>query len=605
MVHRDIKPHNLMLAAKGVVKILDFGLARMQSERQVSGRLTQLDSFMGTPEYVSPEQAEDARKADTRSDIYSLGCTLYALLSGRPPFVGETATQIVLAHIEKEPTPLHELRQDVPAEVSAVVTKMLAKDPKQRFQTPVEVARALAPFAKAEGRPAAAAPLPLASAASTGTVVGSDTSKAERTGQEASRHVPRKSGNREPQAVALAGWWKRPGVLAVAAAGALVLLAGIIVALTTSDGAVILVEVDQPGAVVRVDEEMIRVTIPGDKKPIKIERKPGRHTLRVSKEGFDVYTEDIEFIAGKSVPVKMIRLTPKDIVKANPPLTKGNPQKPLNPGQGNPGGQPENPAQKPKSAEEYYSRGEALANQGKHEAAETELREALRLRLDYPEAHQKLGFALMGQGRSKEAEAELREAIRLRPNFPVAHNDLGVLLRGQGKHKAAEDELREAIRLQPDLALAHGNLGGLLNSQGRYHDAEAPWREAIRLQPNNAGLYMGLSFALHCQGKHKENETTCREALRLQPDLPVAHNNLGWALLGQDRYKEAETELREALRLKPDMARAHHGLGRALNHFGRREEALTELREAVRLEPGNGGARNDLNDTLRALGRPQ
>jgi serine/threonine protein kinase len=89
MVHRDLKPQNLMLTPTGVVKILDFGLARMRSVRQSSARLTQLDSFMGTPEYMSPEQDDDARKADTRSDIYSLGCTLYALLTGRPPFGGE------------------------------------------------------------------------------------------------------------------------------------------------------------------------------------------------------------------------------------------------------------------------------------------------------------------------------------------------------------------------------------------------------------------------------------------------------------------------------------------------------------------------------------
>jgi serine/threonine protein kinase len=149
MVHRDIKPHNLMLTPKGVVKVLDFGLARVRDERKkVAPRLTRLESFMGTPTYVAPEQAVDAREADTRSDIYSLGCTLYALLAGRPPFVGSTLTEILLAHIEKEARPLHELRPDVPAELSAVVTKMLAKAPAQRFQRPAEVAQVLAPFIK-------------------------------------------------------------------------------------------------------------------------------------------------------------------------------------------------------------------------------------------------------------------------------------------------------------------------------------------------------------------------------------------------------------------------------------------------------------------------
>ncbi len=130
MVHRDIKPQNLMVAPRSVVKVLDFGLARLRSERKGKPGLTQADAFMGTPEYVAPEQATDARTADTRADIYSLGCTLYSLLTGRPPFVEDTLVKLVLAHIEKEPQPLHELRPDVPPELSAVVAKMLAKDPR-------------------------------------------------------------------------------------------------------------------------------------------------------------------------------------------------------------------------------------------------------------------------------------------------------------------------------------------------------------------------------------------------------------------------------------------------------------------------------------------
>ncbi len=141
MVHRDIKPQNLMLTPKGMVKVLDFGLARLRNERKAAPRLTQLESFMGTPEYVAPEQATDAREADTRADIYSLGCTLYGLLAGRPPFVEDTVVKMVLAHIEKEPLPLHEVRPDVPPDLSAVVGKMLAKDPAQRYQRPSDVAQ--------------------------------------------------------------------------------------------------------------------------------------------------------------------------------------------------------------------------------------------------------------------------------------------------------------------------------------------------------------------------------------------------------------------------------------------------------------------------------
>ena len=151
MVHRDMKPHNLMRTSKGIVKILDFGLAKFARQEGMAtdeSGLTELGATLGTPDYIAPEQARDARLADIRADIYGLGCTLYFLLTGKPPFPDGTAIEKIVAHCEREPAPIDATRDDVPEEVIGIVQRMMAKDPADRWQTPRDVVQALKPFAK-------------------------------------------------------------------------------------------------------------------------------------------------------------------------------------------------------------------------------------------------------------------------------------------------------------------------------------------------------------------------------------------------------------------------------------------------------------------------
>jgi eukaryotic-like serine/threonine-protein kinase len=145
LIHRDVKPANLMLGG-ATVKILDLGLARLRSRDVSSSSATKEGEIVGTPDFMAPEQAEG--RPDVRSDLYSLGCTFYYLLTGRPPFPGGSLIEKCLRHRSEEPEPLERQRPDVPAPVRQIVRRLMAKNPGDRFQSPEELAAALAPFAQ-------------------------------------------------------------------------------------------------------------------------------------------------------------------------------------------------------------------------------------------------------------------------------------------------------------------------------------------------------------------------------------------------------------------------------------------------------------------------
>jgi serine/threonine-protein kinase len=156
LVHRDIKPSNLLLtcgpsaAGQEVIKILDFGLARLRRANDeaetTTDELTHEGALMGTPNYMAPEQASNPHDVDIRADIYSLGCTMYHLLTGRPPFPGGTFWQKIAQHMEAEPVSVESFRPGLPSGLGKLLRRMMAKRPAERFQKPADVALALKRF---------------------------------------------------------------------------------------------------------------------------------------------------------------------------------------------------------------------------------------------------------------------------------------------------------------------------------------------------------------------------------------------------------------------------------------------------------------------------
>ncbi len=343
LVHRDIKPGNLMLSRrkdKAIVKILDFGLARVTREEKVDLRLTSDGQVLGTPDYIAPEQIIDAPSADIRADIYSLGGTLYHLLTGRPPFQTSSLYDTYQAHISRDADPLNFVRPEVPAELAALVAKMMAKDPGRRFQTPNEVAQALTPFFKKDGTgvrnsigefsrveqpgtvgtPAGRDPVATHPASTTTPVSplrsAVTTARPEQVWE--SLVELRNEGTSTDTAPSIKQTRRPPWVWPSVAAAVLLLGLFVVWALKvqTPDGVIVLENVPKDAEIL-VDGTRIIFNWPGDRKPVQIRAVPGQRKLEVIKDGLKVFGPEVVLVKADGTQEVSVRLEPLVAVRGD------------------------------------------------------------------------------------------------------------------------------------------------------------------------------------------------------------------------------------------------------------------------------------------------
>ena len=310
VIHRDIKPSNLLLDHQGTVKILDMGLARLEQEvgpldSTAAASLTQSGQVMGTADYMPPEQSMDTHRVDLRADIYSLGCTLYYLLTGRAVFAGDTLAKKIMAHREKAVPSLRVLRADVPEELDVVFQKMLAKRPEDRHSKMSEVLADLG-ACRATVEDGVEETITYRSEASE---IGTTNTQHEATvdkrdddsalerwlheelpaGPTHFISPPRKKRLLTRQRVVIGS--------VAASICFLFLCLGVIVSIGTPEGTLV-VTVSEPNAEILIDNGKLTLRSSGDNEPVTVEVVEGKHTLSVNKGGFKTQTQEFTIESG-------------------------------------------------------------------------------------------------------------------------------------------------------------------------------------------------------------------------------------------------------------------------------------------------------------------
>ncbi len=551
-VHRDIKPENILLEA-GHAVVADFGIARAITAAG-GKQLTETGIAVGTPAYMSPEQAAGERETDGRSDIYSLGCVLFEMLAGDPPFTGPSA-QAVIARHALDPVPrLRTVRGAVPATLERTITKALAKVPADRFATAADFARALAEEAgMIDSRRAATSARPAATAVPSIAVLPFANISADPGNEYFS------DGMTEEIINALTA----VGSLRVAARTSSFAFKGKTQDIRTigeqlNVGTVLEGSVRKAGSRLRITAQLVNVA-------------DGYHlwSARYDREMEDVFTIQDE-IATAIVGTLKIKL----LGAARAPLARRHTEN--------------------IEAYEMYLKGRYFWNQRG---------EGLRRGLDYfqralerdphyalahaglADAYNLLGYYcyLPPNEAFPKAKVAARRALALDESLAEPHASLGfVALFHDWEWPTAQREFERAIELDPAYAPARYWLALYYLMFRRFEECAAEVERALEIEPLSAPANTVLGWFLYYAGRYPEAVVQLPRVLELNPNFFLAHNILGHSYLLMSHFDDAIAEFQQAVTLSSRNPWAVASLGYACALCGRRAEAedlLAELQE--------------------------
>ncbi|HJQ21354.1 MAG TPA: protein kinase [Gemmatimonadaceae bacterium] len=536
IVHRDVKPENILFA-DGHALLADFGVARA---RYVTGAddVTGAGIALGTPEYMSPEQASGDRDIDARSDVYSLACVLYEMLAGSPPMRGDSPRGTMAKHVTEVPRPVRVTRPEVPAVVEEALARALAKDPLLRHRTVADFCAALEADAPVQGRlfDAAArsiAVLPFVNASpdpeneylSDGITDELIDALAKVDGLRVASRTSVFALKNKPQDVRAIG----------ALLGASVVLEG---------------TVRKSGSQLRVTAQL---TSTDDGRLLWSHR-------------FDRTLEDVFALQDEIARTIVDTLRAKSFADLATPAPTHHTESVIAYGLYLRGRHAWNRRTQEGVSEaiEYFER--AIAEDSRYALAYTGLSDAYALHVDYRSVPVHEGFA-----RAKEYA---RRALDLNERVAEAHNSLGwVLFIYDWEWEAAEREFRRSIELDPRYATSHQWYAMFLASQCRTQEALIEGHTAQELDPASVSIRRSLGWLYFYARRFDQARYHLERAVTMQPAAEETHRMLGLALAFDGRLTDAERVLRDAMDLPAASTYLLATLGYVLGRTGNRDDA--------------------------------
>jgi len=659
VIHRDLKPQNVMLGPYGETLVVDWGLAKPLGRRDAAAGLaestwlptpnsasglTQMGAVAGTPEYMSPEQAAGMiPELGPASDVYSLGATLYCLLTGKPPLHGTDSLRTLVQVQKGEFPPPRQVKPQVPAALEAICLKALAKEPAQRYPSAGELAREVERWLADEAVTAHrerwwqraarwARHHQAATAAGTAALLvalllggaGAFAWQREQARREAEQARQAEQQRQMVQAtlqdvlrLRSQGSWdggrallrhadeqlgeKGPPELRdqVAQARRQLELVARLDDIRLQASTIVEGKMDTAGADREYATVFAEIGLGTEDESAEVVAQRIRDSgivaeLVAALDAWSVFAQQPSRVEWVLAIARQVDPDPVWRDRARDPAVRSD-RAALE----RLAGEATAPDQSPQLV---FSVSVRLTQIGGD--ARDLLRQAWRRHPDDFWLAFQMATALLGR-EPGEAAGYFRAALALRPGTSMVHNNLGLALAAQGKLEEASQEYRHAIQRDPRYAAPHTNLGNVLRDQGKREEAIQEFRHAMQLNPKLSQPHTGLGNLLRDEGKLEEASQELRQAVQLEPTWAGAHYNLGNVLWQLGNREEAIQEYRQAIQRDPKLAQPHVTLGAVLHELGKPEEAIQHLRQGIQLGPKDYKPHFILGSVLWAQGKQE